>query len=457
MAGVGFRLRKIVDNSSYTHILRAYAYSSILTSAGWLYAIVVIVFIDKFINFGPNAAEFVLPFKVSVTYLISSSLIFSGLIQGQFTRYISDRLFEKANHRIIPNFFGSLIILSAASFIVGFLLSLFLFPKQSFLLKLIMTTTFVELNLIWVATSFLTGLKNYLSIMWIFILSYSCVFISAYYLRHYELIGLLFSFFIGQFILLTAMITLTVNEYPSNKLVEFDFLHKNRVRPSLLFIIAILNIGIWIDKYLFWYWPNTSHQVLGGLRASSIYDLPMFLAFITIIPGLSVFMFRVEADFSRYFHYFYRAITNGGTLHEIAEKRNVLVERAKEGLFDVIKIQMVVLLLIYVFGPALLRLLHMDPLHLYLLRIDCFSVSLLAILIGLLNILSYIDKRPKIVLITVIFVFTNFVFTLLTLAYLGAFYYGYGFAASLTVTVTAALWITNYEFEHLIFTTFMES
>ena len=60
----------------------------------------------------------------------------------------------------------------------------------------------------------------------------------------------------------------------------------------------LYNLGIWIDKLIFWFTPSTSEPVLGPLRASIIYDLPIFLAYLSIVPGMAVFLVRVETDFA---------------------------------------------------------------------------------------------------------------------------------------------------------------
>lgn len=60
------------------------------------------------------------------------------------------------------------------------------------------------------------------------------------------------------------------------------------------------NLGIWVDKFIFWLHPVTGSTVIGPLRASLVYDLPVFLAYLAIIPGMAVFLVRMETDFVEY-------------------------------------------------------------------------------------------------------------------------------------------------------------
>ena len=76
---------------------------------------------------------------------------------------------------------------------------------------------------------------------------------------------------------------------------------------------VIYNIAIWADKILFWYFPATGQRIVGPLHASLIYDLPVFLAYLSIIPGMAIFLVRIETDFVEYYDKFYDAVRSGGT------------------------------------------------------------------------------------------------------------------------------------------------
>src|SRR5256885_16289915 len=71
--------------------------------------------------------------------------------------------------------------------------------------------------------------------------------------------------------------------------IAFDFTQRSLIFPALIGIGVLYNLGIWIDKFMFWYYPPTSQQIIGGLRASPIFDLPGFLSYLSIIPGMAGF------------------------------------------------------------------------------------------------------------------------------------------------------------------------
>ena len=108
MAGIGFELRKLLKRDSYLSLLQAYTYAGIIGAGPWVLSILGVQAIG-FMSLAVVVPDFLITqFQVSVTHLIAGSLILTGFLQLAFTRYISDRLFEKREDRVLPNFIGAL-------------------------------------------------------------------------------------------------------------------------------------------------------------------------------------------------------------------------------------------------------------------------------------------------------------------------------------------------------------
>jgi len=454
MAGVGFELKKLLGKGSFFDIFRSYSYASILGAGPWIISILGIVGLDFLKYTDISSTIFVRQFQVSITYLIAFSLILSSFTQHCYTRYIADRLFEKEHDRIIPNYNGVVFILIILSGLIGFGLAPILFKQQGFYYQLLMASSFVILNLIWLATNLLSGLRNYKAILFVFALGYGLTVLIGYWLKNFGIDGLLTGFFIGQFILLFGMVITLYYYYPSNRLMEFDFLSKNRIYISLVFTSFFYNLGIWIDKLVFWFYPNTSESIIGPLRASIMYDMPIFLAYLAIIPGMAVFLFRMEADFVEQDAKYYHAVRSGDTLKNIIQLRYKMIDVARQGIYDIIRIQGLVIFLVYIFGGKILSWLNISRHYVYLLNIDVIGTSMLVVLLAILNILFYLDRRKMSVLLTGLFVGLNLIFTLITIK-LGVFYFGYGFVVALLITNIIGALVLNNSFSNLEYQTFM--
>lgn len=454
MAGIGFELRKLLRRESLSGLLSAYAYAGIIGSGPWVLSIVAILIIG-FMSVAivvPNTL--VTQFQVSVTYLIALSLILTGAFQLSYTRFTSDRLFEHRNEWILPNLHAVMLAVTLLSGAFGLPCILLLFPEQSLMYRVSMLAGLVLLSNIWMTTIFLSGMKHYKAIVILYGVGYGVSVAAALILRPLGLEGLLGGFVIGQAVLLSGMVALILRNYPSDHFMSFEFFRRDMHFRSLMWVGLFYNLALWADKFLFWFNEPTSQQVIGPLRASVIYDLPVFLAYLSIIPGMAVFLVRLETDFVEYYDAFYNAVREGGSLRMIEEYRNGMVEAARMGLFEIIKIQSIAALLIIAVGPQLLRWLGISELYAPLLNIQVIGVGLQVVFLGILNVFFYLDRRRVTLLLTGLFLVLNLLLTYITLL-LSPAYYGYGFAGALLITVLVGFVLLDRTLDRLEYQTFM--
>jgi len=455
MAGIGFELRRLLRKNTLVGLIEAYAYAGIIGSGPWVFSIVGILLIGIF------SASVVVPdflvtqFQTSVTYLVASSLILTGLVQLAFTRFVSDRLFEKKKAMILPNLHGLLLLVFTAAGLLGTLALFVLLPGQSLLYRLLMLAGFVLMCGVWVLTVLLSGMKRYRAIVVLFGVSYALIVAGALWLRRYGLEGLLCGFVGGNLLLMLGMWILTVRDFRMpGPLITFDFLRRDWLYPSLMAIGFLYNLAVWIDKFMFWSFPPTSDPIIGRLQASLIYDLPVFLSYLSIIPGMAVFLVRIETDFVEYYDRFYDAVRSGGSLEYIENMRDEMVFAIQQGLSEIGKIQALAVLVTFVAGPALLDALGISQLYLPLLHVQVVGAGLQVGLMAILNVFFYLDQRRLVLYLCIEFVVLNCLLTGASLA-LGAAFYGYGFTLSVLITLITGLWALSRQLGRLEYETFM--
>ncbi len=454
MAGIGFELRKLMQGESYSSLVMAYAYAGIISSGPWILSIVAVLLIGIISIPVVIPALLVSKFQTVVTYLIAGSLILTGLVQLAFTRYAADRIFCKEHYRLLPNLNGLLALVIPAAAIISYPVGLCCFTQQSLLFRLLFAATFVVLCCVWVTAILLSGLKAYKAILANFALGYGSALALTILLRHGNLEGLVLAFLTGQFIVFLGMMRIIARDYPSNRFIEFDFLGKGRMFRSLMATGLFYNLGIWGDKFVFWFHPVTGRQVIGPLRGSLVYDLPVFLAYLAIIPGMAVFLVRMESDFVEYYDRFYDAVREGGSLSYIQEMKDEMVRVAREGLYDIMKIQGITTMVVIVAGSRLLALAGIAEIHLPLLAIQVAAAGFQVVLLGILNIFFYLDKRRRVLILTGCFTVLNLLFTLVSIQ-LGPYYYGYGFALALVAVIAVGMIFLDEDLERLEYETFM--
>ncbi len=455
MAGIGFELRKLLKKQTYAGLVQAYAFAGIISSGPWVLSIIGIMLIGLF-SMGvifPKVA--IAQFQVTVTYLFLLSLIVTGFVQLSFTRFVADRTFAKDEAAILPNFNGLILVALSLSILFALPFVIFLFPAQTVLYRLLFVMGLAVMSAIWIATVFLTGMKHYRAIVAIFFLGYSATLVLALlFRRSLGMEGLLLGFVLGHYLLLMGMIWLVYRNYYSGRFIAFDIWKPGAMYPSLMVAGFLFNLGAWVDKLMFWYYPTTGQAVIGPLHASVIYDFPIFLSYLSVIPGMAIFLVRIETDFVEYYVKFYDAVREGATLDYIERMRNHMVYHVQRGLFDIAKIQGIAVLITFALGGVLLDWLGISTLYLPLLYVDVVGAALQVVLLGILNVLFYLDQRRSVVLLTATLPVTNMLFTAISLQ-LGATWFGYGFALAMLVTVLLGIWILSRKLEALEYQTFM--
>jgi polysaccharide biosynthesis protein PelG len=455
MAGIGFEIRKLLKKQTYAGLLQAYAFAGIISSGPWVLSIIGIMLIGIF-SLGVVSPEIAIAqFQVTVTYLFLISLIFTGAVQLSFTRFVADRIYAKDEAAVFPNFNGLLLVTMGLSIFGGTPLVYLIFPEETVLYRVLFVMGLAVMSAIWIATVFLTGMKHYKAIVFNFFLGYGCTFGFAMLFKYdLGMEGLFLGFVLGHYILLMGMIWLVYRNYQSERFIAFDIWKPGAMYTSLMAAGLLFNLGAWIDKLMFWYYPSTGKQVIGWLHASVIYDMPIFLSYLSVIPGMAVFLVRLETDFVEYYIKFYDSVRTGATLDYIERMRNQMVYQVQRGLFDIAKIQGIALLVTLALGHVTLEWLGISTLYLPLLYVLVVGAALQVMFLGILNVMFYLDQRRSVVILTATLPLANIVLTALSLE-LGAAWFGYGFTLAMLFSVLLGIWMLNRKLETLEYETFM--
>lgn len=448
MAGIGFAIQKILKKETLSHTIAAYSIAGVISSGPWVISILAILLLGILVSYFPGYHLHTSQFQISITYLIAGSLILTGFVQNSFTRFIADQLFLHKNSKVIPNLNGMTLIQTLITGLLAFWFCCYFFPEQSLLYRFLFMGCFVILSHIWVATNLMAGIKAYPLILLAYFLGYGLAVFLGYILRDFGLEGFMLSFLLGQAILLAILHVALYKQYATESLLAFDFLNRKNLYISLAITGFCYNLGIWIDKFVFWYFSATSYSVIGPLRGSLIYDAPIFLAYLALLPGMAIFLLRMETDFVTYYHQFYSAIRNGQTLTHIRMMRRQMVNYGSSAIHEIIKIQGITVIGFFLFGEQILKLLHISVIYKNLLFIDVIGTSLQVVFLAILNILFYLDRRKETLWLCALFVLLNLIFTTITL-YLGPFYYGFGFTTALVCVCMYGTYLLNSEFSDL--------
>lgn len=452
MAGIGFKLQKILSDQTYSGSIKGYFFAAVITSGPWILSVIGVglLGIASPLLVGVEKSEI---FRTIVVYSYAFSLIFTGLFQMVVTRYVSDRLYAQDEDAVLPTFVRVLFLSTIFLFVSGFVF--YSFVPLSIHIRTIAVLLFIVIGNIWMVMVFLSSLRNYNSIISAFVIGVILSFLGGYVLgKEYNLLGLLGGYFIGQLYIFLALSSRIFQEFKFVKSLGKEFFHYFLQYPQLIFIGFLYNFGIWIDKFVFWFFAP-GKQVLGPLWINTYYDSVMYLAFLTIIPSMSLFLIRIETSFYNHYRDFYGAIVNRLPLSVIREKKKLMVESIHLSTYRLFTIQGLISIVAIFLAPYLIEPLHLEWRQLHIFRIGILGSFLHALMLILSIIIQYYDFRNLSLLLAFLFCVFNGIFSWISLQF-GFAFYGYGYFASTLLTTIIGYILFAKKMDQLEYITFMQ-
>ena len=435
MAGVGFELQKLLRKGTLVATLQAFLYGAVL-AAGPIVLTMLSVGIIAWMSYGLLHAGVMRLFTVTVVYTFAFSLILTGPFQLVFTRYVADKHFSKELEHIYPGFLTSVALVSGLALMAAvpfyLLLDVYADVGNLFLYKLFGVLTFWAVCLIWQIMGFVSTTKEYQKVVLSYFVGTIASLGVAYVLiPRITVAGGLAGFGTGQWLVVILLYRIVTKPLKKESFWRKEYFRYLGIYPYVALNGLFYNFGLWVDKFIFW-----SHfkqqQGASFFYTFNFYDVPNFLAFLTIIPALAYFLILTETNFYRDYSKFV-----GDILHEplllIEDKKWDMIDTLKRGMNGMLRLQGLITLLLIVFAEPVLVFLGYRGVSLWVFRILLVGVFFHVVNLNLNIILLYYELRKQAFLLTLTFAVTNALFTLFSL-HLGIQYFGAGFLASTLLT-----------------------
>ena len=300
---------------------------------------------------------------------------------------------------------------------------------------------------------FLTALRDFGFIALVFVLeTLLAIGLSVYLGSEYDMVGYFVGFLVAQLFIIAELSTRIFVEFPSKQAFDkyfFSFMWENK---TLVFTGLFYNVAIWADKVIFWISPR-GVPLSGFYHIFPEYDSAMFLAYITIIPTLSLFLIHIETDFYVAYQSFYARVLNKGTFPAIKRAKEAMRKSLRRGTQLLVTCQGTITILALIFAPECCKLLALPPIAVYIFRIGVLGAFLHGLLLVTLMIILYFDFKNLALITGAIFMVCNITMTLLSIPW-PLPYLGYGYAISALITLFYAFYALDKKFEKLEYITF---
>lgn len=417
MAGIGFELRKLFREQGLINHVKAYAFSTLTTIGPMLLCMFLIIALQRLMT-ANNGTYLDWELYIStVQYAFIFSIIITGGISMVLTRFIADMIFEKKYEHLLSSFYGALIICLPLSALTAWL---FLHGVSAGIgYKVASYLFFMELIVIWLQSVYLSALKDYTRIVRSFLIGIIISLLAGWILLSFTLMNAttaaILSIDIGFLIIIMMSSYHFEQVFPERRPKQlFAFTSYFKKYPSLFFIGTFMYAGVYIHSFVYWL-SEKGILVAERYAVSTYYDLPVFYAFLSVMPSLVTFVVSVETSFYVKFRDYYKYVIDGGTWIEIDRARKEMQQTLVRSVSFLMEVQLLFTIISLAIGMKMLPAIGFTMAQLDVFTILVLGYFLFIMMFILLHLLLYFDDRRGVLVISSAFILMNLGFTVWTL------------------------------------------
>lgn len=417
MAGIGFELRKLFHKEGLINNIRAYAYSSLTTVGPMILCMVLIIGLQRIMTLNNGSYLDWELYIATVSYCFIFSIVFTSGISIVLTRYIADMLYEKDYAKLMSSYYGALVIIIPVCSIIA---AVFLSGVQAdFAYKAASYFFFMFLVIIWIQGVYLSALKDYIRIARSFligaVLALAVGYLAMKYLEISTVLGALIGLDVG-FLAISLLTGLHFQQkFPkADSSAYFQFLTYLKKYPSLFFAGFFVYSGIYLHNFV--YWLSDHGATIGDqYRVYMFYDVPVFYAFLSVVPTLVTFVVAVETSFYEKFRIYYLNILSGGTIQDISVSKKQMQKTLTREISFLMEIQLLFTVIAIGLGIKFLPKIGFTMEQLDLFIILALAYFLFIMIFVLIHILMYFDDQKGVFWSGLTFFILNIACTIVTM------------------------------------------
>jgi uncharacterized membrane protein len=311
---------------------------------------------------------------------------------------------------------------------------------------------------VWIVAAMLSALRSHLAVSLAFLagLAVALLIARATQTRWHEA-GMLAGLLLGQMTILVVLTGRLLREFPvatrRDATNDYDLGAATDQFRHLAWAGFFYGAGLWVDKWLMWLAPG-AERAGRGVWSHTSYEGAMFLAFLTIVPVLAIFLADVETRFHRAYLRWFHAIERRATLRGIRRNHGTLLRITGSSAKRLALVQGTIALIAILMSPAVAGWAGGDASWASVFRFGALGAAFHVLLIIGMAALAYLDQRHWLVAVTATFFGLNIVLTLVSIG-LGEGWHGWGYAASSLLAFALAYYAAARSLAKLPYMTFV--
>ncbi|WP_456398817.1 exopolysaccharide Pel transporter PelG [Mesoaciditoga sp.] len=404
MAGIGFKLQKMLVKDTLTSTALALLYSALISAGPWLIMSLNVFFIQHFL-FGLKI-EF---FRISLAYAFIFSTIIDGFLSFVINRRISDLVYIKDVKKVYKEYSANIFLVFVVSLSISAIFYFF-HHDYRFYQMFFSSYLFVALSVLWIQVIYASMIEKFSYLILAFALgnSFSLVTISLLHLNE-EWTYFLYDVGIGFIIYALHFI---IFKNLKSKGISFEIFSQIRKYWENMLVGVFYYSSIWIDDFIAWI--MIGRNFYDGYRLAPLYDIPMFISYLFVIPTMILFVINVEVGFYEQYKTFYDLLERNGTLEEIKKRKRLMDMYLHHAILTVFAVQIASSFVGLIMSFPLVIYLNLPIESLKILRLGILGATFNAFFLFFLLIVFYFDFREIAYRATLLTFVTNFVISILT-------------------------------------------
>lgn len=440
MAGVGLELRSSYqERKSFLGLFRVFGYAASLAGGPWLVTIIAVALLCimglKKYSWGELTV-----FTASAMYAFAGSILLTAPLLLPLGRFLADQSFVgRMDQRRM------LLAVEAALWPAGLLLGFggawYFLPdtlSNPLVYRVSAALLTAALSALWPVIVYLDFRRKFAHPFYAFILG-SMVALAAGYLAetYFGASGFMAGYTLGVYIIYGILLAAALERsaLPARTWEqEMPYLRSSaRKFAALAWTGLFYNLGIWADKFVFWYFAGAPVAPDARLRVHHTYDIATFMAYLVMIPGIAYFLLVVESSFYKEFRKYLSSVESD-PYNAVEAGRKTLVGRMNRQVYYLLELQFLLTVAAAFIGPAVFRTMGLNEQGIPIYRVLIWAASLQVMLWVDVLLLFYFEFRVEAVAVALFFCISNAALSWLSLAAPGLTP-GWGYLASVFFSV----------------------
>jgi polysaccharide biosynthesis protein PelG len=435
MAGIGFGLREFSRHEGLARPTLAVSHAAFVASGPSIFTILSLAIIHQSTTNSLSATASY-TFRGVVIYAFTFSLLITAPFFNVAIRQLADDLFVGCVERVSGRFAAALLFSVWSALIVS--ISMYALVAVSAIDFLSMVAATTAAAVIWPALSFCQATRDYRSVTGSFVVGLSIAVAGTIAgacsgWSPAEMVG---AFCLGLVVTFFCLVRQILATFPCenvNVTQEFVSLFFDLKRYSVLAIGSAAAVAaIWIDKWIMWFGPMQI-SLDNGLINAPFYDGAMFIAYLSLIPGLGLFLISVDVTFQQSLTMFFNEIREGATLYRIEENCGSLRSRTYTSIGEMLAFQTFVCLAAVMLSPLIVPITGLLYEQIGVLRTGLVAAEFQFLFIIASTLILYLDRHERFLALQIIFLILQAGGTIASITF-GPASYGYGHLVACAVS-----------------------